>query len=373
MLHALLLILASLVTYFIVVRRRLIRIMTEQELLPAHTLLPSSAAGVEKWLRERDALAAPIQPGCESSVTWANGPSNKTGICVIFLHGWCASPPELDPVDKHIATALGANLLRYRYTGHGLRPMERGGEVMLKEQGHEQMRRDAAIAYALGRQLGGAIVLMGSSTGGSLAIWLSGQAWVRNGSLAALVLVSPGIRLAMPRATWLCVGWLLMLLPRAGSRSLLHAINGGKYKRPQMHLLPGARGEAQARCWTRVYPFEAVIHIIALYLICGASAVFESIDAPVLAFANPRDKTVSFAAAREAVHRMPQGQLEVVEDSENVHVITGRIASPNTVERIVHVAVEFLERHVAAASSRHRDRVGARRTRSPRKSKAKGS
>ena len=60
----------------------------------------------------------------------------------------------------------------------------------------------------------------------------------------------------------------------------------------------------------------------------------------MLAFANPTDGAVSFEATREAVGRMRRGELEVVTDSENRHVITGAILSPSTVERVTRRAVD---------------------------------
>ena len=55
------------------------------------------------------------------------------------------------------------------------------------------------------------------------------------------------------------------------------------------------------------------------------------ISVPVLAFANPSDKTIDFKATEANVRSMPASALEVVTTSENSHVLTGRIQSPSTV------------------------------------------
>jgi pimeloyl-ACP methyl ester carboxylesterase len=334
-----------------VLLRRILRAVPLHELL---TDIPASAASVDEWLSARDEAAAPLQAGCQSTVHWANGKGVKTEVCVIYLHGWAASPPELDPVDERIAKAMGANLLRYRYTAHALSPSQnradepeqRAGTSLLEEQSHVMLRRDAATAYEYGRLLGERIVIVGCSTGGLLATWLSKQPWV-GAELRALVLVSPYFRLAaLPsRAAWLVVAWLLLLLPRQVSRRLLGAMNGGPLKRPPSKL-PGARGEAQERCWTRFYPVEAVLHIIGLSIhveTCRRSPV----ALPVLAFACPADPAVSFAATREMVHAMPRGELEVMEQTESTHVITGAIACPSTVDFVVERAVAFLSKRLS--------------------------
>ena len=54
-----------------------------------------------------------------------------------------------------------------------------------------QVQRDVGkatgVAYALGKLVGRRVVLLGCSTGGSLAVWLAAQPWVKN-ELAALIL-----------------------------------------------------------------------------------------------------------------------------------------------------------------------------------------
>ena len=269
---------------FFRVRYRLIRRALERELLPPD--LPADAADVEAWLRARDARAAPLHAGCESSVTWAAGSNRRRAkVCLLYFHGWGASPPEIDPVDRLVAAGLGGTLLRFRFTGHGLSPMDRGGAAMLAEQSFEQLQRDAATAFALGRLLGDRLVLVGCSTGATLALWLSAQQWTKK-ELAALVLVSPAFRFAvLGQIAWLCFSWLILLLPFAASRKVLHLVNGGPLKRPGMPLLPGGRGEAQQRVWTRFYPIESIVSLVALYNACAAVVRPARVRLPVLAFA----------------------------------------------------------------------------------------
>ena len=91
---------------------RALRPLSELELLPSD--LPCTVAHVVAWLRARDQDEAPLEPGAESAVEWAVGEAKPTELCVVYLHGWGASPPELSPVPEQLAAALGANLLRYR-------------------------------------------------------------------------------------------------------------------------------------------------------------------------------------------------------------------------------------------------------------------
>ena len=74
--------------------------------------LPPSLAidAIEVFLADRDAREAPVKPLARSSVTWAEGRKHaRAELAVVFLHGWSASPLEIDPVDLHTAERLGAN------------------------------------------------------------------------------------------------------------------------------------------------------------------------------------------------------------------------------------------------------------------------
>jgi pimeloyl-ACP methyl ester carboxylesterase len=120
-------------------------------------------------------------------------------------------------------------------------------------------RQDAATAHALGLLLGRRVLLIGCSTGGTLALWLASQPWVDG--LVGLVLVSPGLRLSMPSLQWTVLGWLALLLPRAAAHGLVRAANGGPTKKAN------AESEMYLRYWTSAYPIGAVLHPVHLFRI----------------------------------------------------------------------------------------------------------
>ena len=64
---------------------------------------------------------------------------------------------------------------------------------------------------------------------------------------------------------------------------------------------------------------------------------------PTLVFANPADPVVSYAAMRCQLAAAAAEFVDVL-DSEEPHVITGRIYSPSTVARVVDRASAFLGR-----------------------------
>ncbi|KAL3926536.1 MAG: hypothetical protein SGPRY_003256 [Prymnesium sp.] len=261
--------------------------------------------GVERFLHVREQAAAPLRPGTESCVRWAEGRHGRQAkLCVVFLHGWSASPEEIDPVDANVASRLDAHLLRYRLTGHGLSPCERSGRAMRDLANSKSLRTDAATAFALGRLLGE-------------------RPWAQS-ALSAVILISPAWQVAkFGVRTYNLMKWPLLLAPRPIAQLLLRGFAGKTIR----HDVDHSSEPEHSRVWTHEYPSE-----------CGLN-----INVPVLAFANPKDPTVFFKATEAHVRQMPSSVLQKVENSENPHVITGRLKSPSTVPRVTEQITHFVQ------------------------------
>ncbi|KAL1525402.1 hypothetical protein AB1Y20_020261 [Prymnesium parvum] len=303
--------------------------------LPAHLHVDA----VEAFLERREAAVAPLRPGTRSTVTWEPSARHQQArLCVVFLHGWSASPEEIDPVDAEVASKLGAHLLRYRLTGHGLSPTERSALAMRDEARSRVLRTDASTALALGRLLGQRVVVIGCSTGGSLAMWLAAQPWARE-SLAAIVLISPAWQVAK-FGTWMynLLKWPLILAPRPIARNLMHALAGPTIR----HNVNLSVEKEHARVWTHKYPSDCALNAIEIYCAVDVCLDCRTVQVPVLAFANPSDKTVCFHATKRKIRRMPAAVLEIINGSENSHVITGRLKSPSTVPYFTARIIDFV-------------------------------
>lgn len=190
--------------------------------LPLHV---NTAASVEPFLRSRDAAAGPLRPGCHSEVTWHGAEEEPTRISVLHLHGWSASPLEIDPVDARLATNLRANLLRFRLSGHGLASAD--GYELYANATRATLLRDVAQAFACGRLLGRRVLLIASSTGATLCLWLCAQPLWAN-DVVGLVALSPA--LALRARSYHALKYLVALLPAAASEWLFRAIVGREFR-----------------------------------------------------------------------------------------------------------------------------------------------
>ncbi len=200
----------------------------------------SLPADLDVYLAESERQIPDIRPGAEKSIIWAGEPGTKTEFSVVYVHGFSASKEESRPVPDLIAEELGANLFFTRLTGHG-----RSGDAMADARAGDWWS-DTLEAIQIGTRLGDKVILMGTSTGGTLStIAAADQAIAAD--IHALVAVSPNYRyFAAPE----------VLLMRPFARHILPLLIG-----PERGFTPV--NEQHAQWWTTRYPTSAVFPMAA--------------------------------------------------------------------------------------------------------------
>ena len=207
---------------------------------------------VERFIAHRDMADGPVQMAAGSSIRWNGDYGSQTELCVLYMHGWSASPRESEPVDVRVAQELRANSLRFRLSGHGLCPLERAGQAMHRDATKHNMLRDMAEAFACAKVLGKRVVVLSASTGSTLALWLCAQPWARaQRDIVAVVAISPALSLRAP--TYPIIKWLVALLPATASELVLTLAVGSTRR---LRVL----SEDYKRTWTTVYPSAAGRH-----------------------------------------------------------------------------------------------------------------
>jgi esterase/lipase len=275
---------------------------------PALPAADSDAAALERWLAAREAAHPDIVPGAEKTLVWAHADRRRTPLAVIYLHGYTATRQEIAPLCDELATRLGANLFYTRLSGHGRAPAAMG------EVTGGDWLQDAAEALAIGRRIGERVLVVGTSTGGTLALWLAQQPGAE--AIAAQVLVSPNLGPKDPKADLLAGPWGAQLQQR---------LIGEEYRwqpaNPQ-----------QAKYWTWRYPARALVPMMALVKSVRASPL-ERIRTPTLVVYSPQDQVVSPQRIEEAFGRftMPVRRLHRAPSSQDRahHVLAGDILAPS--------------------------------------------
>lgn len=274
------------------------------------------AADPEAYFARREAVFDDITPGVEKRVIWAGGKGVKTTLSLVYIHGFSASSEEVRPVPDRIAAALGANLVYTRLEGHGRDGAALGRATV------EGWMTDVAEALAAGRAVGEEVIVLSTSTGGTLVAEAALQPEMM-AQVKGLMLISPNFGINDPKApllTWPAARYWIPVL-------------AGKTRSFE------PRNARQATYWTTSYPTVAVLQMAALvkhavaqdYAQVRVPALFWYSDADRVVVASETDKVV-------AQWRGPVTQIKVDlgEGSDPyAHVIAGDIASPPQTEQAV--------------------------------------
>lgn len=276
---------------------------------------------IDDYLRRCEATVGGITPGAEKTIIWAGKPGVRTPLSIIYLHGFSATRQEAAPLSEIVAEKLGANLFYTRFSGHG-----RGGEAMLDYTVNKCIN-DIHEAMEIGLRIGERVIVIGLSTGGTAATWLSMQPEAEH--VAAFILISPNFGLADKRSTLLTWPW---------GGHVADLVIGPEYKWEP-------RNELHAKYWTCRFPTRALLPMME-FVNLTLSLPLESIRKDVLVIYSHRDEIVSPEAIKKTFEKIGAGRKHLVEvpdtDAPNGHVLAGDILAPRSTGKIADMIVEFV-------------------------------
>jgi pimeloyl-ACP methyl ester carboxylesterase len=286
----------------------------------------SDLVQLEREIAQHEAAIPNIKPDNEARIVWADSTPKKTAYSIVYLHGWSASQEEGDPV--HLATAkrYGCNLFLPRLAGHGLTE----DEPMLTLTA-DKLLDSAKEAIAVGKQLGEKVILMATSTGGTLALYLAGG----DPDIAGLLLYSPNIAIFDPTAKFLDKPWGLQMARLA---------NGGNYHEFEEIT------EENSKYWTTRYRLEALTELQALVDEAMEEETFKRVQQPVFLGYYYRDhihhdSTVSVPAMLRMFEQLgtpDEKKRAVAFPDVGAHVMTSYITSKD-LESVQRETNSFLE------------------------------
>lgn len=285
--------------------------------------MPTVPDDIDGWLAESERVvseAFALIPGTEKRVRWQQ-PGVRTPYSVVYLHGFSATRQEIAPATERVADRLGANLFETRLTGHG------HGRLPMHEVRAEDWLADGVEALRIGAAIGEQVIVIGTSTGSTLALALADHESMQH--VVALVLISPNMAPADPKALWLTrpAGPLLARLIAGDTRSW------------------AAHNAEQERYWSTSYPTDATVEVMRLVDRTARLARLP-LSQPVLMMLSPSDTVISPAAARATFDELDAPHKELVEVSDSGdpsnHILAGRILSPDTTDAVVDDIVRFI-------------------------------
>jgi esterase/lipase len=278
-------------------------------------------ADLDAYLAASEGRYSDITPGAEKHIRWAHADRRQTDLAIVYLHGFSATRQETAPLAEQLAERLQANVFHTRLHGHG-----RPGPALAEAQAGDWLA-DSREALAIGQRLGRQVLIIGTSTGATLASWLALDQ--PEAPVLAYVLISPNFAPKDPAASVLTWPWAEHFVP----------------------LLLGAehqwqpRNEAQARYWSHRYPVQALLPMMALVKHVRAQPL-EQIQVPLLVLYSPEDQVVSAPAIEAAFARFgsPQKKLLALADTQDPshHVLAGDILSPRDTPRVQAAILDFI-------------------------------
>jgi esterase/lipase len=165
-------------------------------------VIPSEPAALEKYIIDHEAQHK-LKPDNEARIDWLNDSlKEKTEYAVVYLHGFSASQKEGDPVHTDFAKKFGCNLYLARLEDHGVDTTDPLANVTA-----DRLWNSAKEAYAIGKQLGKKVILLSTSTGGTLALKLCAE----YPEITANIMLSPNIAINDGNAWMLNNHWGLQI------------------------------------------------------------------------------------------------------------------------------------------------------------------
>jgi esterase/lipase len=222
--------------------------------------LPGSLSEMETSINKSEKAVKGIKPDNQARVVWADSSKKeKTRIAFLYLHGFSASQAEGDPVHRDLAKKYNANLYLSRLAEHGI---DRGDSSMINLTAGE-FEASAENALSIAERLGNEVVVIGTSAGGALALFLAS----RHPEIKAIVLFSPCVKLFDKTA---------MILDKQWGLQIARLASGGLVKKfePESNI--------HANYWQLTYRIEALVALQNLIANTMKPDVFFKIKCPVL-------------------------------------------------------------------------------------------
>jgi esterase/lipase len=220
--------------------------------------VPSDAASLEAYVASNEAKHQ-VKPDNEARIVWANDSTKaKTPYVIVYLHGFSASQEEGNPVHRNIAKQFGCNMYLARLSEHGIDTTD-----ALINMTATSLWESAKEAYAIGKQLGDKVILMGTSTGGTVALELASNFE----DVAGLLLYSPNIAINNPSAFLTNNPWGLQIarLVIGGKENII------KNKPPEFK-----------KYWNDHYRLESIVELQELLETTMIPSHFNKIKCPLL-------------------------------------------------------------------------------------------
>lgn len=277
---------------------------------------------IEQELAASEAQVPHLRPGCEKRIIWAGDSAVQTEFSVVYIHGFSATGEELRPLPDLVARGLDANLFFTRLDGHGQDSEAMGCATL------EAWQADVSEAIEVAQTIGRKVVIMGCSTGCTLATLALGQ----GAQAMAVIHVSPNFGLRNKGVQF--------LLDLPASRHWAKYVAGNARSFTPI-------SDAHKAYWTVEYP-TAAVHVMADAVEAAWQVDLAVISTPALFCYNLDDQVVHPSNIKKVMSAWGGAKQSIVlvqtpEDDEMGHVMAGDVFSPNQTAPLAAQILSWLQ------------------------------
>jgi esterase/lipase len=267
-----------------------------------------------------------IKADNEGRIVWNDSTKKKTPYSVVYLHGFSASYKEGDPVHFTFAKDFGCNLYLPRLADHGIDTTDQ-----LLQFTPDRLWESSKEALAIGRAIGEKVIVMSTSTGGTMALILAAEF---PKDIYALINMSPNIAINDPAAWLLNNPWGLQIA---------RMVKGGEYNEIEYEV-------PRQAYWNGKYRLESAVQLEELLEDKMVKSTFEKVTSPSLTLyyyknEEEQDPTVKVSAMLEMNEALgtPAALKKIVPiPNAGAHVIGSYLVS-NDFESVIRETERFAE------------------------------
>lgn len=268
---------------------------------------------LDQYLKNKESQFSDLKKDVQKKIIWFGKKNTKTNISIVYIHGFSASLEEVRPLPDLIGKDIKANIFYTRLTGHGRSSDAMGLSSISK------WVNDLHEAIEIGSRIGQKVILISTSTGGTLSAISA-----LNENLSKTIL-----------------GYIF-ISPNFGINHKLANLISWPYSEYWLHLFIGKtrtikpRNELDKKFWTLSYPTKALIPMARLVKKIN-NIDFSNVNNPALFYFSMDDKVVEPKKTLEFIENWG-GETKTINvkmseiDDKYSHVIAGDILSPGQTE-----------------------------------------
>ena len=232
---------------------------------------------IESIVKKKEDSNKNIKPNNDARIIWADNYKNKqSDIAFVYLHGFGASGREGEPILSMLSKKYNANVYVSRLKEHGIQRDDSFSKLT-----PENYIETAKEALSIGKIIGKKVILVSTSTGGTLSLKLASE----DTSILGLVMYSPFIGLKNP-------AFAAITTPEGKAGFI--KMNGSEITKQK-------RSEEEAKYWSTTYHVNGYEALIKMLLDNMKPATFAKVKVPVFVgyyYKNEeeQDQVVSVAA-----------------------------------------------------------------------------